>query len=416
MTGSVVLVVAESEGTTDELDRALCNEGFDVQHATISEVFMSTQPRATPTILLVSASLGLERIARLRHQLTSDPRSLTTLVFPNGDFAALESCVQGGFDYVAPPFLPGLVHRRVVSCQERSQLSMTVEQIADAASLRAYELELSIAHDIQAGFLPDQLPCPRGWQFAARFRPAKQVAGDFYDGFELVNGKRVGFVVADVCDKGLGAALFMALIRTLLRHTAEHAAEYTSSLGLMDTDPETAADRTAGPERALPPLLAVGASPLMQAVVGTNRYLTRNHLRQGYFATMFFGVLDPITGTLLYINGGHNPPVLLRANGECVMLDPTGPAVGMLVDSSYALGRTTLERGDVLFVYTDGVTEARDPGGALFGLERMLTVAQQSGRSAETLLDAMDEALGRHVADAEQSDDITMLAVYRMTE
>ncbi|MGH3980173.1 MAG: PP2C family protein-serine/threonine phosphatase, partial [Pseudonocardiaceae bacterium] len=96
------------------------------------------------------------------------------------------------------------------------------------------------------------------------------------------------------------------------------------------------------------------------------------------------------------------------------LLAPTGPAVGMLPDSSYALGHTTLANEDALFVYTDGVTEARDPDGALFGTERMLTIAeQQGGESAETLLTAMDGALAQHVGSAEQSDDITMLAVRR---
>ncbi|MGH4021825.1 MAG: PP2C family protein-serine/threonine phosphatase [Pseudonocardiaceae bacterium] len=410
MTGSTALVVAEPVGGTPELDDALRNEGFEVRHATAGELFAGAGRRGAPDVLLVSASLGLERIGRLRQYLAAAPGSLTTMVFPDGDFGALESCVQGGFDYVVPPFLPGLLRTRVTSCSERSRLTTAVEQMAAAASLREYERDLSIAHDIQAGFLPEALPNPAGWEFASRFRPAKQVAGDFYDGFELVNGTRVGFVVADVCDKGIGAALFMALIRTLLRHTAEH----TGAWDLMGTDPGVVADRAAGTGVALPPLLSVGAGPLVQAVVGTNRYMARNHLRQGYFATLFFGVLDPVTGALLYINGGHNPPVVLRANGERALLAPTGPAVGMLPDSSYALGHTTLANEDALFVYTDGVTEARDPDGALFGTERMLTIAeQQGGESAETLLTAMDGALAQHVGSAEQSDDITMLAVRR---
>lgn len=410
MTGSTALVVAELVGRTSELDDALRNEGFEVRHATTSELFAGAAQRDEPDVLLVSASLGLERISRLRHHLAAATGSLTTMVFPDGDFGALESCVQGGLDYVVPPFLPGLLRTRVTSCNERSRLTMTVEQMTAEASLREYERDLSIAHDIQAGFLPEALPSRTGWEFASRFRPAKQVAGDFYDGFELVNGRRIGFVVADVCDKGIGAALFMALIRTLLRHTAQHAGAWD----LMDADSSVIADRAAGTGRALPPLLPVGAGPLVQAVVGTNRYMARNHLRQGYFATLFFGVLDPVTGALLYINGGHNPPVVLRTNGERALLAPTGPAVGMLPDSSYTLGHTTLGSEDVLFIYTDGVTEARDPDGTRFGTARMLTVAeQQGGESAETLLDAMDRALGRHVGSAEQSDDITMLAVRR---
>ncbi|MDQ3150618.1 MAG: SpoIIE family protein phosphatase [Actinomycetota bacterium] len=410
MTGSIALVVAEPVGRTPELDEALRNEGFDVQHATAGELFAAAAHCGAPDVLLVSASLGLERIGKLRHHLAALPGSLTTMVFPDGDFGALESCVQGGFDYVVPPFLPGLLRTRVTSCSERSRLTTTVEQMTAETSLREYERDMSIAHDIQAGFLPDVLPSPTGWEFASRFQPAKQVAGDFYDGFELVNGTRIGFVVADVCDKGVGAALFMALIRTLLRHTAEH----TGSWDLMDTDPGVAAARAVDTGIAAPPRLSVGAGPLIQAVVGTNRYLARNHLRQGYFATLFFGVLDPMTGALLYINGGHNPPVLLRADGERALLAPTGPAVGMLPDSSYALGHTTLDSEDTLFVYTDGVTEARDPDGVLFGTERMLTVVEQrTGESAETLLAAMDGALAQHVGSAEQSDDITMLAVRR---
>ena len=109
------------------------------------------------------------------------------------------------------------------SCWERWQLSTTVEEMAALASLRDYERELQIAPR-DPGRLPARIRCPcrDGWEIAAGFRPARQVAGDFYDVFDLVHGRRLAFVVADVCDKGVGAALFMALIRTLLRHTAEH--------------------------------------------------------------------------------------------------------------------------------------------------------------------------------------------------
>jgi serine phosphatase RsbU (regulator of sigma subunit) len=151
----------------------------------------------------------------------------------------------------------------------------------------------------------------------------------------------------------------------------------------------------------------------VQAVVGTNRYLARNHLRQGYFATMFFGVLDPASGALLYINGGHNPPVLVRANGDYTTLGPTGPAVGMLSDSTYALGHTTLRPGDVLFTYTDGVVEARDTTGELFGMDRTMEVITKPGNTAEEMLGRVDEAMRHYVGSAQQTDDITMLAIRR---
>lgn len=405
-----VLVVADTAARMPRLEPALTEGGFAVRTATEDEVLATDGPGVGPDGLLVSASLGLQRVAMLARRFAHLPNPPTTIVFPQDDIDALEACVRGGFDYIMPPFLPSLLRSRMSSCWERGQLASAVEDMAAEASLRAYERDLAIAHEIQSGFLPDKLPAPHGWDVASRFRPARQVAGDFYDGFELVDGRRLGFVVADVCDKGVGAALFMALIRTLLRHTAEHTGT-ASATGeeLAATGAVNMADGGA----SLPPLLSLGAGPLVQAVVATNRYLTRNHLRQGYFATLIFGVLDPASGALLYINGGHNPAVLMRADGSHILLAPTGPAVGMMLHSSYALGHANLGRGDTLLLYTDGVVEARAPGGSLFGMNRLLTAMSEPVKSAEIVLTDIDKALRTHVSGAEQSDDITMLALHR---
>lgn len=404
-----VLVVADEAARMPALEPALSEGGFAVRTATEDEVLASDEQEG-PDGLLVSASLGLQRVALLARRFAHLPAPPTTIVFPQDDLDALEACVRGGFDYIMPPFLPSLLRSRMSSCWERGQLVSAVEDMAAEASLRAYERDLAIAHEIQSGFLPEKLPAPHGWDVASRFRPARQVAGDFYDGFELVDGRRLGFVVADVCDKGVGAALFMALIRTLLRHTAEH----TGGAG-GDEVPAAGAVSMAEAGTSLPPMLSVGAGPLVQAVVATNRYLTRNHLRQGYFATLIFGVLDPASGALLYINGGHNPAVVMRADGSHTLLAPTGPAVGMMLHSSYALGQASLERGDTLLLYTDGVVEARATGGALFGMDRLLTAMSAPVKSAETVLSGIDTALRAHVGGAEQSDDITMLALHRST-
>jgi sigma-B regulation protein RsbU (phosphoserine phosphatase) len=163
--------------------------------------------------------------------------------------------------------------------------------------------------------------------------------------------------------------------------------------------------------RAIP---VVGATPLLNAVVGTNNYLTRNHIRQGYFATLFFGVLDPHTGNLVYINGGHNPPVLVSADGaEPVLLEPTGPAVGVIPDVTFSLGYAQISPGDTLFIYTDGVTEARSASGRFFGNELMIKQLSEAAVRGEELLDHMDGVLNEFVGPAEQSDDITMMAVHR---
>lgn len=410
MTPRLALVVADGGGDTAELDAALGDAGFAVTHRNIGEVMIRPELARTVELMLVSSSLGLKQVALLDQGLSGGETAPAFVVFPQGDYAGLEACARSGYDYVMPPFLPALLEERVASCQERSQLSTVVEEIAATVKLREYERDLSIAREIQAGFLPDELPSRGGWEFAARMRPAREVAGDFYDGFELVNGRRLGFVVADVCDKGVGAALFMALIRTLLRHTAEHTGGWT----LLDDESAFGPEPMALTGATSSPVLSVGASPLLHAVTGTNRYLVRNHQSQAYFATLFFGVLDPVSGVLIYVNGGHNPPVLARqVDGEQVLLHPTGPAVGITEDSSYVLGYTHLAPGDVLFVYTDGVVEARDLDGQEFTLDRLQDIMGRPAESAAGLLDSVDAGLREHVNGADQFDDITMFVLRR---
>ena len=402
---TTAMLVAETAPHADELHRALTTSGFDVRRARPAELADRPELLDEPDVVLVSAALGLQRVALLGQRFAGADKHPAVLVFPEDDPGALEACVRGGFDYVTPPYLPGLLRGRLVSSHERGRLVGAVEAMATMASLHAYERDLSIAREIQAGFLPEHLSVPDGWEFDFRFRPARHVAGDFYDVFEMVNGRRLGFVVADVCDKGVSAALFMALIRTLLRHTADN----TSAWNLMDAAPGPLAPGGG----SLPPALGLGAGPLVQSVVSTNRYLARNHLRQGYFVTLFFGVLDPVSGSLLYINGGHNPPVLLRGTGERVPLRPTGPAVGMAADSVYSLGHARLEPGDTLFAYTDGVVDARSPKGAPFGTSRLHDLLAPDAPSGRGLLETVDRALAEHVGAAEQFDDITMLALRR---
>jgi phosphoserine phosphatase RsbU/P len=276
---------------------------------------------------------------------------------------------------------------------------------------REYRRELAIAREIQLGFLPERIPARAGWQWATRYRPAREVSGDFYDGFELINGRRVGFVIADVCDKGVGAALFMALVRTLLRHTAEHAGSWSP---VEDGGADLGWELDEHGVRLSDPMLFVGAGPLLQAMIGTNRYLAENHIAQGYFATVFFGSIDPATGCLLYVNAGHNAPVVVRAGGERFTLGPTGPALGISPASTFALTHVLLEPGDSVFLYTDGVTEARDAAGAFLTAGAMTEVLTAPVRSAEDLIERVDRRLLRHVAGAEQFDDITMMAIHRL--
>ena len=288
-------------------------------------------------------------------------------------------CIElGATDYLPKPFNPVLLKARVGATLEKKRLRDKEQLWA-----KSLERELEIGREIQKSFLPEELPKVAGWEIAARFRPARQVAGDFYDAFSLPSSGRIGLVIADVCDKGVGAALFMALFRSLLRATATGAAW--------------------GPE---------AAPELLRTVRLTNDYIARTHGRSNMFATLFFGVLDPATGSLLYVNGGHEAPVLFGPAGAKARLPPTGPAVGMMPDMPFEIGETRLEAGEGLLAFTDGVTDARGASG-FFGEGRLLALLDQPVASAAALLDAIEAAVLAHAAGSEQTDDITLLAVRR---
>ncbi|MDY6784611.1 MAG: GAF domain-containing SpoIIE family protein phosphatase [Cyanobacteriota bacterium] len=286
----------------------------------------------------------------------------------------------------------------------------------------ALNQELERGQAIQRNFLPEKLPQYPGWDIDALFQPARLVAGDFYDLFELP-GQQLGIAIADVCDKGVGAALFMALVRSLLRifsgqTTLERAgwsADRTSVLldklssipPPRDTIPQN--QRRAG--RPSPAHIKA-----LKAIRLTNNYIALNHGDLAMFATVFFGILDPKMGTLTYINAGHNPLFIARAAGGIKeQLMPTGPAVGLFPNLKFRVRSSYIEPGEVLLGYTDGVTEARGEGGEFFGDCRLQDAIALPVQSAATLLEEIVARVVKHTGVARQTDDITLVAVRRET-
>ncbi len=253
------------------------------------------------------------------------------------------------------------------------------------------ERELEIAHEIQDGFLVKNYPQPEGWEIATRIRPARQVSGDFYDVFPVSSGNRIAFLIADVCDKGIGAALYMAIFRSLFRAYADQ--NYGKTQGDEPAD----------------------ALSIMNAVELTNNYIATHHSDSNMFATVFFGLLDPFSGKLLYINAGHESPLLISTGTLKTRLDPTGPAVGMLPNMDFNLEQVTLNPGDALILYTDGVTDALNAKDEQFTEDKLIAAAILSSGSADARLKDMLSAVDVHTAGREQFDDITLLAVQSKT-
>jgi sigma-B regulation protein RsbU (phosphoserine phosphatase) len=266
---------------------------------------------------------------------------------------------------------------------------------------------MMIARRIQSSFLPESLPRFPGWEIAARFQPARDVAGDFYDAFPLVQNRRLGLVIGDVCDKGVGAALFMALFRTLIRAFAQQ--HYT--LRWADV---LSADLLAQPANSgRPSLPSTGTSALKNAMELTNNYIANTHGSTHMFATLFFGVLDPSDGVVQYVNGGHEFPILVNSAGVKEKLPTTGPLVGVFAGEQFDIQSVCIEPGETLVSFTDGVTEAMNSRGELFGRERLYSLLARPASTADGLLDQIVASVHDHMDGADPSDDITLLAVRR---
>ena len=272
---------------------------------------------------------------------------------------------------------------QVASVIDNARLHQSVKRARDVA-----ERELEIGRQIQTSFFPESIPELNGWQMAVHFQSARQVAGDFYDVFVLEEGRRMGVILADVCDKGVGAALFMVLFRSLLR--ANLMLSFSRSAG---EDNDT-------------------CQLLIAAVDRTNRYIAENHSQANMFATVFAAVLEEDCDELCYLNCGHDAPALIRANGKMERLVPGSPAIGVFTDLEFKCSCISLTKGESVVAFTDGVTDAQSTDDQPFGEERVLEIlaeAPQLGNRMKRLRKAIED----HIAGADQYDDITFIGFER---
>lgn len=260
--------------------------------------------------------------------------------------------------------------------------------------------EMEVAREMQRSFLPGEVVQPKGATLAATMRPAHEVGGDFYDVIPL-SGGRVGILVADVCGKGVPSALYMALARTLLRAYS------------LSARPQWLTDALESSRvRKLMRGGSLGALAALGAVRLTNEYLVEHHSGSSMFFTLFYGVYDPRTLLLTYVNAGHNPPLLQSELGNQEWLEPTDMVVGLMPDRRYEATERQLAAGDILIVYSDGVTEAFDRTRTQYGAGRLAALARARARaSPQALVDGVMASVDEFAGDASQSDDITLVVL-----
>jgi phosphoserine phosphatase RsbU/P len=376
-----VLIVDDLEVNRDLLARRVKRLGHSHDFADSGRTALERMRATAFDLVLLDITMpemdGYEALA----QMKADPRLAHIPVVMVTAIDGVESVVRclelGAEDYITKPFNPVVLKARIES-------SLNRKRVADlnARLLKALSREMQIAQRIQLGFLPLALPQLPGWPLVASCVPAKQVGGDFFDAMVLPGGA-LAFTVADVCDKGVGAALYMALIRSLLR------------ISLQQTPPGQPA-----------------GTMLEQAVAFTNDYIATVHGRDNMFATVFTAVLDPRTGRLDYINAGHDAP-LLRRRGQPApeLLAPEGLAVGMMEGVRHTARATTLGPGDWLLAFTDGLPEAMNARNEPLGEAQVVAALMAASAGPAELLAQLSRQLDQHVGDRPAHDDVTLLCL-----
>jgi serine phosphatase RsbU (regulator of sigma subunit) len=279
----------------------------------------------------------------------------------------------GADDYVTKPFSLSELHARVRALlRRRGEYSDASEQIAEL------KRDLEMARSVQQNLFPKELPRHRGWECAAMCRPALAVGGDCYDAFDMPSDK-VFFSLGDVSGKGLVAALVMASVHSAIRNRA----------AMYIADP-------------------------VKCVAELNRYLISSSSAET-FVTLFLAALDVVAGWMLFVNCGHPAPLLVRRRtGTLEKLTEGGPILGALHNLEWTLGERTLEPGDALVLYSDGVTEAMNPSQELFGEDRLLaSVRKSEGHGALKIVSSITREVDRFARGTKQSDDISIFVLRR---
>ncbi len=330
--------------------------------------FGRENPEAVISDWIMPGMDGLALCRRIREDTDAPYSYFVMLTSLEDRDSALSGMRAGVDDYLTKPFDPHAIEMRLIAAARVTAVHRRLR-----ARTRELEAEVQTAAAVQQGLLPTTPPVVAGAILGGLSVPAADVGGDYYD-FMATPSDEVILVIADVAGHSISSALLMAMARTVLREQA--------GKGLAPHD----------------------------VLEATNATMYADLVNAGLFITLFCASYDPATGSLTFANGGHNPPLLRRANGTVEELDADGAPAGLLAQVGFELGRRQLAPGDLLVLYTDGVVEAGVENGDPFGDERLADLVAASGQlSPDELGRAIHAAVVEHAgASAARRDDITV--------
>ena len=372
-----ILVVDDTPSNIQSLAATLKPAGYQVLVATNGQQALDVMAKVRPDLILLDIMMpvmdGFEACANIKANANWHDIPIIFLTAKTETADLVKGFELGAVDYVSKPFnaheLMARVHTHLTV--DRLRTSVSEKNAALEKAQQQMSAELDLARAMQVAILPSRFPVAVGCDGAARMLPATTMGGDFYDFIELPGG-RIGLVMADVSGKGVPAAFFMAVARTNL-----------NALAATASGPADCLQRT------------------------NDVLLTQNPM--DLFVTVFYAVFDPATGVLTYSNGGHNPPLLRRANGHVEMLTSAAGLVLGMFPASYDEDTVQLAPGDTLVLYTDGVTEAFNVDVQMYEEARLVErVRDDGGATAKGLVTAIFDSVIGFSGAAPQSDDITV--------
>lgn len=387
-TVSKILIVDDEPFNVDYLEQELEVLNCEIISANNGQDALEKVRITPPDMILLDIMMpimdGYEVLSQLKAEASTRDIPVVIISASNDLKSVVKGIQMGAEDYLPKPFEPTLLHARVSSSLEKKRL-----HDLRTLYLKSLEREMEIAREIQMSFLPPQLPILKGWEIAAYFRAAREVAGDYYDALLLPDDQLV-FYVGDVCGKGIGAALYMTLYRSLIRAAA--TTDNFSPIG--NGQPDSNAER------------------LKQAVSCANNYVMDTH-EDAKFSTLFMGLVELNTGRLTYINSGNESPLLIRKDGSLTELKPTGPAIGIFKGIEFGVGEIYLEMEDLLLAYSDGITDTMNSENITFGRQRLEGLVREHTGGCSELLSLLVDQAHQFAGGVEQFDDITLMAVKR---
>jgi len=407
-----ILVVDDVPANLHLLSSMLTERGYKVRPAINGQMALMTA-RATPLdlILLDINMPGMNGYEVCEHLKADAQTRDTPIIFISAldeTRDKVKAFTVGGVDYVTKPFQVEEVLARVETHvalrrlqTELQQANEELERRVEERSAQVVQLavekgqlehEFQMAREVQASFLPRETPQIPGWEFCARWRPAREASGDYYD-FIPSDGEQIGLVIADVADKGMPAALFTVLTRSIVRASVNRAPSPADGI--------TYANR----------LLCADSSG-------------------GMFVTLFYALLAPsassgqapATDEVTYVNAGHYPPLLYRADpenenedGQLIKLERTGMALGVIADAPFEQRTVHLRPGDFIVFYTDGVLDVTDADEREFGMERLQRVILDCRDApAVDIVGALEQAIDGFAGPTDPFDDIVIVVAKRL--